>query len=93
MEISVATSVATETTTGVEGGKDVDVTVTVDGVDYDGEVTLVPDASGDGWRAYGDTADTWVSGDLLDKLTAACGIDLRSVLSAIESAAAEACAD
>jgi hypothetical protein len=88
----VAASVATETTTGVQGGLDVDVTVTIDGVDHEGEVTLVPDAINGGHCAYGPSADYWVSGGLLKVLQDSFeGASFREALSKIESAATAEC--
>ncbi|MBX3264889.1 MAG: hypothetical protein KF782_34780 [Labilithrix sp.] len=92
--IHVATGVVTETATGVEGGLDVGVTVTLpDGREVDGEVTLAPSdhASRPAYEAYGPSPDYWVSGGLLRALYAALdGDDLRDALEAIESAAAAA---
>lgn len=96
MTIHVAASVATETTTGVARGLDVDVTVTLpDGEEVEGEVTLLPCADGrPGYESWGSGPDHWVSGALLRKLLKAYEGDdagLTDALSAIERAAAEQC--
>lgn len=83
----VAASAATETTTGVERGLDVDVTVTIDGIDHEGEVTLLPDEQTGEYGAWGQPAN-WISGSLLRVLeTEFSGSDFRGALSQIESAA------
>ena len=58
---SIEIGIATETTTGVEHG--IDVVVSVDGVD--GEVTLLPAEDGVGGYGSWGSPDHWVSGDLL----------------------------
>lgn len=78
------------TKTGVDGGLDIDVAVTIDGVSYEGEVTLVRD-HGDEWRAYGPSADYWISGALLAQLERLGADRMREALRAIEGAAAAAC--
>lgn len=85
----ITVGTATETTTGVDGGVDVDVTVTLsDGAELSGEVTLVPDRAAPGeWRPYGDEPSMWVESSLLVGL-GRCD-DLTAALSAIESAANE----
>lgn len=88
--IDVTASVATETTTGVEGALDVDVTVEVDGVEYDGEVTLVRHEQTGDWGAWG-RPDNWVSGDLLRALGELSVDDFSLALTAIETAARESC--
>lgn len=95
-ELHVAASIATETTTGVDRGLDVDVTVTLpDGSEVDGEVTLVPNADGTpGYEAYGMGPDFWVSGPLLRALQGAYKGDdegLTEALREIERAAAKEC--
>lgn len=70
---------ASETSTGVEGAIDVDVTV--DGVE--GEVTLLLDHNGD-WTSWG-APDNWVSGRLLRIIQARP--DARYVLSALAAEA------
>lgn len=67
--ISIKASNARKTSYGVDGGMDVDVVVTVGGVELPaGEVTLVPDAINGGWMAYGYHPSMWVSGKLLAAL-------------------------
>lgn len=89
-EIHVAASVATPTTTGVEGALDVDVTVTIDGVEYDGEVTLVRDENDGRWSSWG-APDNWVSGRLLTQLRKLEHHVFRDALTAIEEAASSEC--
>lgn len=92
--IEVSASIATETTTGVERGLDVSVTVTIDGRDIEGEVTLVPREDGSpGYASWGSSPDFWVSGGLLRELEALPGEDFRAALAEIESAAAKECAE
>lgn len=93
MSIKVEAGEVTETTTGVERGLDVGVTVTLpDGREIDGEVTLLPREDGSpGYAAWG-SRDHWVSGDLLRALDEALSDDeVRDVLDEIESAASAAC--
>lgn len=77
----VAASCPTPTTTGVDHGIDLDVTVTLsDGSELEGEVTLVPAQDGrPEYEVYGPPGDGgaeyWVSSGLLDALAAACGDD------------------
>lgn len=79
------------TTTGVEGGVDVPVTVyTPNGATLSGEVTLAPAQDGRPvYQAYGQSPDQWVSGALRDGLDAAAEGKgtLREYLEQIESAA------
>lgn len=89
-KIVVDAAHARETETGVEGGMDVDVSVSVDGLELSGGVTLVRDHTGE-WSSWG-SRDHWVSGDLL-QLMGSHMSDARciEVLDAIEGAAARAC--
>jgi hypothetical protein len=90
--MNVRTSIATETTTGVEGGLDVNVTVEINGLDCDGEVTLVQDSVNGGWCAYGPAPEYWVSGALLSWLQGLDeGYELTEILSKIERAAERSC--
>jgi hypothetical protein len=89
-DIHVAASIATPTTTGVEGAMDVDVTVTIDGKEHDGEVTLVRSEQDGRWVSWGQP-DHWVSSKLLASLQALPHHEFRSALNAIEEAASESC--
>lgn len=85
--IHVECSAPTAGTTGA-GGWDLDVTVTIDDRELEGELTLLPsehDGSPSAWGA----PDNWVSSGLLAELRArAPGADaLRDILSAIEAVA------
>lgn len=88
--ITVEANWSGEGTTGVEGSRDCQVTVTLGAEDCTGEVTLVPsrDSSNPDWVAYGD-ADHWVEGGLLSWLRARLDDEaLRAALSEIEAVAA-----
>jgi len=81
------------TDTGVRGGKDVDIAVTLaSGETVRGEITMVRGrACPTMWVAYGQTADTWVSGPLLARLIAELEpAALRAALKTIEEQAAAA---
>lgn len=86
---TVSASNARPTSCGVTDGVDVDVTITLDGERYCGEVTLAPDHRGK-YVAYGNAADMWVSGALLARLQRGDGgtYNLRDVLNEIEAEAA-----
>ena len=88
-QIEATADFARETDTGVEGAKDADVTVTIDGVEYEGEVTLVRHEQTGDWGSWG-SADNWVEGRLLDQLAGLSSDDFRAALDAIEAAAREA---
>jgi hypothetical protein len=64
---------------------DVDVTVTIDGRDIDGEVTLVP-MDGGTYGSWGQP-DHWVRSNLLSELRSLSDDDFRFALDEIESAA------
>lgn len=86
--VEIEAHVATETHTGVEGGVDVTVTVTIGEVELDGEVTLVRDHEGR-WSSWGDVSH-WVEERLLRQLTdrlAGASRQLDRVLGEIEAKA------
>lgn len=72
--------------TTVDGGMDVDITVTLDGTRHTGTVTLTRNHEGE-WSSIGDGADCWVSPELLAALP---DEGLRETLIAIRDAASEA---
>jgi hypothetical protein len=77
------------TCTDTAGAIDIDVTVTINGVSLDGEVTLSPQQYDGALGAFGDP-DQWVSGGLLRHLRMLDDSDFRTVLDTIESAAGTA---
>lgn len=86
--IIIGTSNARPTSTGVDNGVDVNVTLIVDGVEHRGEVTLTPAQDGrPTFEAYGSDPSMWVSGALWGIIRDLP--DYRSVLSGIEARAAE----
>jgi len=87
--IHVECSAPTAGTTGA-GGWDLDVTVTIDGREIEGELTLLPSEQDGRPSAWG-APDNWVSSGLLAGLRArSSGFDaLRDMLSVIEAAASE----
>jgi hypothetical protein len=90
--VTVTVSVASPTTTGVEGALDVDVTVTLaDGTEVEGEVTLARREHDGAWAAYGDAPDYWISGALLAQLHRLGRRAFRDACQEIESSAAAAC--
>jgi hypothetical protein len=90
--VTVAVSVASPTTTDVEGALDVDVTVTLsDGTEIEGEVTLARREHDGAWAAYGDAPDYWISGALLARLHCLGRRAFRGACQEIESSAAAAC--
>jgi len=94
MQIKVYASNARPTTTGVEAGVDVDVSVTLpDGREIDGEVTLLPAEDGrPRFEAWG-SPENWMSWGLLRDLRAMTDGNagaLRDILSDIASAAGDA---
>jgi len=60
LTFDVVAGTASPTTTGVEGGIDVDFTLTLNGVEHEGEVTLLPHEDGrPGYSSWG-APDNWV---------------------------------
>ncbi len=94
MTTKVIAGDATETTTGVERGLDVPVTVTLpDGREVEGEVTLLPAEDGrPTYESWGEP-DHWVDGRLLRELRKAFPdySDLRKILARLAAIAGEAC--
>lgn len=76
--------------TGVEGGLDVDFTLTLsDGTEIDGEATLLPHEDGrPGYGAWG-APDNWVDGRTLAAIRDRD--DLREILAVIEASCADEC--
>jgi hypothetical protein len=86
MNFSVIAGAATKTTTGVERGVDVDFTLTLNGEDIDGEVTLRPHEDGrPGYGSWGDAAN-WVDGAVLARIRGLDHHEYRQILLAIEDA-------
>jgi hypothetical protein len=77
------------TCTDTAGAIDIDVTVTINGVTVNGEVTLAPQQYDGELGAFGDP-DQWVSGDLLRHLRMLDDSGFRAVLNTIETAAGDA---
>lgn len=84
-----ASNPAPSTCTDTAGATDIDVTVTINGVSLNGEVTLAPQQYDGELGAFGDP-EHWVSGDLLRHLRMLDDSDFRSALDTIESAAGTA---
>jgi hypothetical protein len=93
---SIETTLATDTSTGVEGGKDVGFDLTLDdGTVLSGEVTLLPHEDGrPGYASWG-APDNWLDGATLAKLrkTDLLDSEFRNILEAIEGACAERAED
>lgn len=89
-EIDVVAGVASKTTTDVERGIDVDFSLTLDGEEMDGEVTLLPHE--DGRRGFGrwGSVDNWLDGATVRRIRDLDRDTWSDVLSAIETACAEA---
>ncbi len=86
--IHVEAGIATATDTGVEGGVDVCFTLTLDGVEHDGEVTLLPHADGrPGYGIWG-VLDHWLDGRTVALLRDRDREDDGDILDAIEAACA-----
>jgi hypothetical protein len=67
-KISVIAGTATHTTTGVFGAVDVDFTLTIDGEEYEGDVTLCPCKDGQsGYDRWGDLSN-WLDSDTIKAL-------------------------
>lgn len=92
--MTVTAGAASKTTTGVERGLDVTLTVTLpDGREIEGEVTLLPAADGrPEYESWG-SADQWVESRLLAAVRAAYPDyrEFREALSEIEAAASAEC--
>ena len=91
--MTVEAGCASPTTTGVSRGVDVNFVLTLSGVDYEGEVTLLPREDGSpGYSSWGDV-DHWLDGCTLTALRALdlSDRDMRAVLGEIASACAEVC--
>lgn len=84
---SIETTVATDTSTGVDGGKDVGFDLTMDdGTVLSGEVTLLPHEDGSpGYGAWG-APDNWLDGATLSRLRKLPDYEFTAILNAIESA-------
>ena len=82
-QITVTAGAATETTTGAEGGIDVDFTATIDGRELDGECTLLRDHTGR-WGAWGGP-DHWLDGATWAQVRDLADDVRRAVLDAIEA--------
>lgn len=65
-EINITASTPAPTTTGVRGGVDVSVTITMESRSMDGNVTLLRDHTGC-WVSWGEPAN-WVDGNLLEEV-------------------------
>jgi hypothetical protein len=79
---------ARETSTGVERGTDVDFTLTLDGVEIEGEVTLLPHEDGSpGYGAWGQV-DNWLDGRTVATVRKLSRDDYTDVCSAIIEATA-----
>lgn len=87
-----ASNVRPSTYTDTDGAVDIDVTVTLEGLMLEGEVTLAPAQYDGSLGAFGESPDQWVSGDLLRYLRTLDDSDFRSALDALESAAGAAAA-
>lgn len=76
----------------VAGATDVDITVTIDGTEHEGEVTLIPaeDRNACGRLVAWGSPDHWVDGKLLSVLKELDGRTFTEALKAIESAASTA---
>lgn len=81
---------ARETSTGVKGGIDVDVTVRVGDDLIEGGVTLAPAQHDGRLAAYGNSPDTWISGALLARLYQLSDSAFRQALEDLEGAAVDA---
>jgi hypothetical protein len=84
---------ARETSTGVERGIDVDFTLTINGEEYEGEVTLLPHEDGSrGYGAWGEP-NHWVDGRTITRIRDLASDDYTTVLDAIEAATAPVATD
>lgn len=92
--LTVDVGCSSPTTTGVDKGLDVNFTLTLDGVDYEGEATLLPCADGrPGYESWG-SVDHWLDGATLAALRKLDldDSDFRAVLDRISSECASVCA-
>lgn len=89
--MEIEASNAMRSSTGVEGALDVDIEVADAQFSSSGGVTMVIDRINGGWRAYGDTPDTWVESGLLHDLRAIGPEYCKAALQKIEDAAREVC--
>jgi len=87
MAIKVVAGSATETTTGVDGGLDVPFTITIGGLEHDGEVTLVKDHEGE-WWSWG-SLDHWLDGRTVGFLRDLHGDEREDAICEIRSATSE----
>lgn len=79
---------ASETSTGVDRGIDVDFTLTLDGVEIEGEVTLLPHEDGSpGYGAWG-SVENWLDGRTVAKIRHLDKGDYSDVCGAILEATA-----
>lgn len=96
-QINVATSIATESTTGVDDAYDVSFTLSWEDESgehsHEGEATLLRHDQTGHWGSWGSAPDHWLDGRTVALLTDWPEGGWREALSAIESACAEECPD
>ena len=91
MTIEVAVGRVSKSTTGVEEGVDVNFMLTIDGVEHEGEVTLLRHEQTGDWSSWG-SLDNWLDGrtcNLLRDLPKDVRDEARDEILSATSAAAE----